>query len=544
MQNITYFIFNINKLKTVFTICTSPKEEGQNPVHAVYRGHFKGNGRAAFTSTILGNHHDSVGFTGHIIQGDSHYILQPLRFKNKDPLTRKRRSSSPEDGTNSSTSVVIPHKLYKVDENLDPRDNATHSDVAHVPRDELEKAFEEMNANNSADCSTSTISPDITDDDDNQDDDSDVTIEGDQETDDATLGNTFAEPNTKNKKKIGKKSQKQGRNKSKSNGKKSASSSSKTTKEGSKIVEISVFADSKLTKVWDTRFPKEGKTRLRGFILSLINNMNLLYQQASLGMSLSYRLVHLEMLSGTPAGLDSSGGEATKYLKSFCKYAGSKNEKGNQWDHALLLTGHDIKEAGDKLVAGMAWFSTMCLRYWSCSVSEGTSFSTAFILTHELGHSLGMEHDGSGVSKACESNKYIMSPTTGAGKTTWSSCSSTNLKDFIATGSPEVGKKDTATVPACLSKPSALKNQQIKYSSGPGKLPGQLYGLKVQCNYECGNVCSPSTVKAHQDDVCSMLWCEKAVTGGKQIQQAHPALEGSPCGSGKYCRYGKCVKSR
>lgn len=30
-----------------------------------------------------------------------------------------------------------------------------------------------------------------------------------------------------------------------------------------------------------------------------------------------------------------------------------------------------------------------------------------------------------------------------------------------------------------------------------------------------------------------MLWCEKAVTGGKQIQQAHPALEGSPCGSGK-----------
>lgn len=56
------------------------------------------------------------------------------------------------------------------------------------------------------------------------------------------------------------------------------------------------------------------------------------------------------------------------------------------------------------------------------------------IFSHELGHSLGMEHDGSGVSKACESNKYIMSPTTGAGKTTWSSCSSTNLKDFIATG--------------------------------------------------------------------------------------------------------------
>ncbi len=80
--------------------------------------------------------------------------------------------------------------------------------------------------------------------------------------------------------------------------------------------------------------------------------MNQLYQQPSLGVSLSFRLVHLEIMPESPSGLDPSGGEATKYLKSFCKYAGNKNEKGNQWDHALLLTGYDLKDNGDKLVAG------------------------------------------------------------------------------------------------------------------------------------------------------------------------------------------------
>lgn len=67
-------------------------------------------------------------------------------------------------------------------------------------------------------------------------------------------------------------------------------------------------------------------------------------------------------------------------------------------------------------------------------MSEASSFSTAFILTHELGHSLGMEHDGAGVSKGCAHNKFIMSPTTGKGKTTWSTCSAKNLKDFMAKG--------------------------------------------------------------------------------------------------------------
>src|SRR6478752_7194484 len=90
---------------------------------------------------------------------------------------------------------------------------------------------------------------------------------------------------------------------------------------------------------------------------------------------------------------------------------------------APVVTGHDLNEEGTSSTAGLAWAGTMCYRYYSCSISEGTQFGSVFIITHEIGHSMGMEHDGMGVSKSCDEDKYLMSPTTGAGKVTWSSCS-------------------------------------------------------------------------------------------------------------------------
>lgn len=145
----------------------------------------------------------------------------------------------------------------------------------------------------------------------------------------------------------------------------------KSASSEAKVVEIAVFSDTALSAVWDVKHPGEGKTKMRTFILNLINNvgvtrlpwqrdslnlpfffqMNLLYQQPSLGSAVSFRLVHLETLT-SPTTPDPSGGDATKYLKTFCKYAGKKNEKGAAWDHALLLTGHNLVEAGDFSVAG------------------------------------------------------------------------------------------------------------------------------------------------------------------------------------------------
>jgi len=120
----------------------------------------------------------------------------------------------------------------------------------------------------------------------------------------------------------------------------------------------------------------------------------------------------------------------------------------------------------------------MCTKYYSCSLSEGSQFSLVQIITHEIGHSVGMDHDGDKkyTSGSCDGSKYIMSPYTGAGKVTWSTCSRKNLFDFLKTGSNNPSKR--APKPVCLEIPSKLTDS-VKYASNT--LPGQKYDADAQC---------------------------------------------------------------
>jgi len=134
----------------------------------------------------------------------------------------------------------------------------------------------------------------------------------------------------------------------------------------------------------------------------------------------------------------------------------------------------------------------MCLKSWSCSVSEGSSFISSLIITHELGHSLGMEHDGIGINKKCDQNKFIMSPVTGPGKTKWSLCSQQNLKNFIASGNPQPNQKDPTSVPKCLyAQRNSRETKQYVFRSK--QKPGQKYNAKQQCSLACGSSCWPVT---------------------------------------------------
>lgn len=45
--------------------------------------------------------------------------------------------------------------------------------------------------------------------------------------------------------------------------------------------------------------------------------------------------------------------------------------------------------------------------------------------------SLGMRHDGPLAENDCDPSSYIMSPTLGSGKITWSSCSKRYLQKFL-----------------------------------------------------------------------------------------------------------------
>ena len=137
--------------------------------------------------------------------------------------------------------------------------------------------------------------------------------------------------------------------------------------------------------------------------------------------------------------------------------------------------------------------------------------------------SLGMEHDGSQDGNACDADNFVMSPTLGSGKTTWSSCSREYLDKFLQT--PQS---------ACVHDSSTHVNILHQFLSAH-KLPGQMFDANQQCALRFG----PESRQSHiqpLESICRLLRCDVGPKGQAIVYHAHPALEGSRCGDRKVSR--------
>lgn len=138
----------------------------------------------------------------------------------------------------------------------------------------------------------------------------------------------------------------------------------------------------------------------------------------------------------------------------------------------------------------------MCKGNYSCTINEASNLESAFVIAHEIGHSLGIMHDGQ--RNTCDPNGFIMSEKTGAGKVHWSQCSNTYLNDSI--------KRRKLT---CLdTEQSAYKDPMLDLSKL--RAPGQVYTINDQCKLAFGaNYSSfvtrqqPFNVSYHQDHLAS-----------------------------------------
>uniref|UniRef100_A0A182JD08 Uncharacterized protein n=1 Tax=Anopheles atroparvus TaxID=41427 RepID=A0A182JD08_ANOAO len=163
----------------------------------------------------------------------------------------------------------------------------------------------------------------------------------------------------------------------------------------------------------------------------------------------------------------------------------------------------------------------MCTITSSCTINEGKHFESVFVVSHEIGHNLGMRHDTS--ENNCDPSLYIMSPTLGSGKITWSSCSRNYLNTFLKT-----------------SQATCLFDRGHYGSSldhtGEGKLPGERFDADQQCLLKYGK---DSTRSKSQDlaDICRDLHCQR----DRYTWTSHPALEGTSCGKLMWCRSGVCA---
>ncbi|NXH38405.1 ATS7 metalloproteinase, partial [Dicaeum eximium] len=287
-----------------------------------------------------------------------------------------------------------------------------------------------------------------------------------------------------------------------------------------KWVETLVVADTKMVEF-------HGSEHIEKYVLTVMNMVAGLFHHASIGNPINIAIVRLILLEHEEEDLKISH-HADNTLKSFCKWQKSINVKGDSHplhhDVAVLLTRKDICAAMNRPceTLGLSHVAGMCQPHRSCNINEDTGLPLAFTVAHELGHSFGIQHDGS--SNDCEpvgKRPFIMSPQLlyDTSPLTWSRCSREYITRFLDRGWG-----------LCLDDPPA--REVLDFPLVP---PGVLYDVGHQCRLQYGPY---STFCDDMDSVCSTLWC---TVGNTCHSKLDAAVDGTACGDSKWCFNGECV---
>ncbi|XP_025201614.1 A disintegrin and metalloproteinase with thrombospondin motifs adt-1-like [Melanaphis sacchari] len=296
-------------------------------------------------------------------------------------------------------------------------------------------------------------------------------------------------------------------------------------------LEIAIFVDQDLYRLMAINFEPNTEKEIIRFVLAMVNAVDLLYHDPSLGRQINFILKRLEILHSDPEGLSRSN-DIDRFLSNFCKWQQTENPPLDSdplhWDHAVILTGLDLFVTGkngkiSNQVVGLAPVAGMCTKTSSCTVNEGRHFESVYVVAHEIGHNLGMRHDGTSSDNNCDPTSYLMSPTLGSGKITWSTCSHEYLEKFLQ--SSQAG---------CLFDDSGTSGY-IDHKNF-GRLPGERFDAHEQCLLKYGRG-SVHATSQDLSEVCRDLHCQR----DRYTWTSHPALEGTLCGPNKWCRSGRCI---
>uniref|UniRef100_A0A8C5PPJ1 ADAM metallopeptidase with thrombospondin type 1 motif 19 n=1 Tax=Leptobrachium leishanense TaxID=445787 RepID=A0A8C5PPJ1_9ANUR len=285
-----------------------------------------------------------------------------------------------------------------------------------------------------------------------------------------------------------------------------------------------------------------GSEATRKFILTILNMVYNLFQHKSLGVQINLRVTKLVLLHETPADMY-IGHHGEKMLESFCKWQleefGKKNdvnmEMSTSWaeeysavDAAVLITRMDFCVHKDEPcdTVGIAYLNGMCSEKRKCIIAEDNGLNLAFTIAHEMGHNMGINHDNDHPS--CADGLHIMSGEwikgQNLGDVSWSRCSREDLQRFL---------RSKASNCLLQTNPQSLSSVII-----PSKLPGMTYTADEQCQILFGP--RASFCQEMQHVICVGLWCK--LESEKECRtKLDPPMDGTECGTEKWCRVGECT---
>ncbi|KAM8940008.1 A disintegrin and metalloproteinase with thrombospondin motifs 3 [Pelodytes ibericus] len=269
-----------------------------------------------------------------------------------------------------------------------------------------------------------------------------------------------------------------------------------------------------------------GKEHVQNYLLTLMNIVNEIYHDESIGVHINVVLVRMIMLGYAKSISLIERGNPSRSLDNVCRWAHQQQRSdpndAEHHDHAIFLTRQDFGPAG---MQGYAPVTGMCHPVRSCTLNHEDGFSSAFVVAHETGHVLGMEHDGQGNRCGDETAMgSVMAPLVQAAfhRYHWSRCSGQELKRYIH------------SYDCLLDDPFEHKWPKLP------DLPGINYSMDEQCRFDFG-VGYKMCTAFRSFDPCKQLWCSHPDNPYFCKTKKGPPLDGTECAPGKWCYKGHCM---
>nr|XP_023500163.1 A disintegrin and metalloproteinase with thrombospondin motifs 14 isoform X5 [Equus caballus] len=290
-------------------------------------------------------------------------------------------------------------------------------------------------------------------------------------------------------------------------------------KTGSYSIEVLLAVDDSVVRF-------HGKEHVQNYVLTLMNIVDEIYHDESLGAHINIALVRLIMVGYRQSLSLIERGNPSRSLEQVCRWAHSQQRQdpdhAEHHDHVIFLTRQDFGPSG---MPGYAPVTGMCHPLRSCALNHEDGFSSAFVVAHETGHVLGMEHDGQGNGCADETSLgSVMAPLVQAAfhRFHWSRCSKLELSRYLPSYD-------------CL-----LDDPFVPAWPRPPELPGIDYSMDEQCRFDFGTGYHTCSV-FRTFEPCKQLWCSHPDNPYFCKTKKGPPLDGTECEPGKWCFKGHCI---